>query len=96
VTPLTRNPGFDLCHISIAKFGACCLARSHEKTFKKLAANALLCLQVGEEHKFRSAMAAGQLFAAADSRPFAGPALPRLVLRRFRCQFGRHVEAASG
>src|ERR1041385_1995315 len=40
--------------------------------------------------------AAGQLFAAADSRPFAGPALPRLALRRDTGQFGRRVRAASG
>src|SRR2546421_4976566 len=36
---------------------------------------------------------AAQLFAAADRVPFAGSGLPPLVLRRFRCQFGRHVEA---
>ncbi len=39
---------------------------------------------------------AAQLFAAADSRPFVGPALPRLALRSFMCQRGRHVKAASG
>jgi hypothetical protein len=42
------------------------------------------------------AATAAQLFAAADSRPFVGPGLKPLVLRRFRCQLGRHVKAASG
>jgi hypothetical protein len=40
----------------------------------------------------RSSVAA-QLFAAADRVPFAGPALPRLALRRFGCQCGWHAEA---
>ena len=39
------------------------------------------------------AATAAQLVAAADRVPFAGAALPRLALRRFTCQFGRHVEA---
>ena len=43
-----------------------------------------------------SAARAGQLVAAPDARRFVGPALPRLTLRGFACQFGRHVEAASG
>ena len=38
-------------------------------------------------------MAAGQLFAAADRVPFAGPGLPPLVLRRFRCQCRSHLKA---
>ena len=43
-----------------------------------------------------TAVTAAQLFAAADSRPFAGPALSRLVLRSVRRQPGRQVKAASG
>ena len=39
---------------------------------------------------------AAQLFAAADERPYAGPALPRLVLRKFKRQSVRHVKAARG
>ena len=50
-------------------------------------------LETGE---YRLPKSTGQLFAAADSRPFAGPALPRLALRRLTCQFARHVKAASG
>ena len=37
---------------------------------------------------------ATELFAGADERPYAGAALPRLVLRDSACQVGRHVEAA--
>jgi hypothetical protein len=37
---------------------------------------------------------AAQLFAAGDTRPFVGPALPRLVLRRFEFQPVQHMEAA--
>ena len=37
-----------------------------------------------------------QLAAPADTRPFAGPGLKPLVLRRFTCQGGRHVKAARG
>jgi hypothetical protein len=48
-----------------------------------------------EFYTIRGSVAA-QLFAAADSRPFVGPALPRLVLRGFPCQSARHVKAASG
>ena len=40
-----------------------------------------------------SAGAAAQLFVAADRVPFVGAALPRLALRRLKCQFGRHVKA---
>ena len=36
---------------------------------------------------------AGQLFAAADRVPFAGPALPRLALRRFTCKCCLHLKA---
>src|SRR5207244_9807018 len=39
---------------------------------------------------------AGQLFAAADARPFAGPALPRLVLRDAYASRATRSKAARG
>src|SRR5437016_1029546 len=43
--------------------------------------------------KFFTCRSAAQLFVAADRVPFAGAALPRLVLRGVGCQFGRHRKA---
>src|SRR5436305_5195729 len=60
--------------------------------YLRLSARRLRSLQrSSREH--RMFHGAAQLFVAADRVPFVGPALPRLVLRRFRCQFGRHVKA---
>ena len=42
------------------------------------------------------ARGAVQLFAAADRVPFVGTPLPRLVLRGFGCQLGRHMKARGG